>query len=324
MNLPWLDGLKAQLEEAFASSRLGHAPLIQGPAGVGKRALSDWLARRILCLEATSAAPCGNCRACELFASQTHPDFFPVGIPEEKKEIPVDSIRDLNGRLQLTASLTDRRIGRILPAEAMNKNAANALLKTLEEPAANAWLILISDRPGLLPATIRSRCQAISVRPPAHEEALRWLEAEVEKRAPQASGERVRQALVLAGDAPLAALELLESDGLDFGFGIREALIGTARGQAIEQVLDSAWTDRPELTWRWIATWSGLVLQASLGGDLAPDLLDELPRELDSTQAAELWEKAIRGSALAKGNARQDLLIGKWLLEWTMVSHSRM
>jgi len=319
MTLPWLEALKAQLEEAFLAQRLGHAPLIQGPVGVGKRQLADWLSRRILCLATDMAAPCGHCRSCELFTSGTHPDFFDIGIPEEKREIPVDSIRGLNGRLQLTSSLSDRRVGRILPAEAMNSNAANALLKTLEEPAGNAWLILISDRPGRLQATIRSRCQAITVRPPDHPEAVAWLEAELSARSASVDTEQIEHALELAGDAPLAALDLLEGEGMEFGLDVRKGLVSVAQGGALHDVLNSAWAADPESTWRWIATWCGLVLRASLGARENLSLLGELPTGLNAEAAARLWNQALQGGALVRGNARPDLLLGKWLLEWSQV-----
>ncbi len=322
MNLPWLDELKQSLNEAFIGERLGHAPLIQGPAGVGKRVLGDWLSRRILCLSRETPAPCGRCRSCELFASGTHPDFFDVGIPEDKRDIPVDSIRELNGRLQLTSSLSDRRVARILPAEAMNTNAANALLKTLEEPASNAWLILISDRPGRLPATIRSRCQAVTVRPPAHAESLAWLTAEVSARSLGIADEQVEYALELAGDAPLAALELLEGEGMNFGLGIRAGLVSMAGGKPLHEVLDTTWAEHPGSTWRWISTWCGLVLQASLGARENLGLLDELPADVPPEAAARLWDRALQGSALVRGNARHDLLLGKWLLEWNEVCNS--
>lgn len=322
MNLPWLDELKEQLDAAFLGERLGHAPLVQGPAGVGKRALGDWLSRRILCLATAPPTPCGQCRSCELFASGTHPDFFDVGIPEEKREIPVDSIRELNGRLQLTSSLSDRRVGRILPAEAMNTNAANALLKTLEEPASNAWLILISDRPGRLPATIRSRCQAVTVRPPAHGEALTWLTTEVSARALGATSEQVEHALELAGGAPVAALDLLEGEGMTFGLGVREGLVSMARGKPLHDVLDPTWVEYPESTWRWISTWCGLVLRASLDARDNLSLLGELPTDLHPQAAARLCDRALQGSALVRGNARHDLLLGKWLLEWNQVCNS--
>jgi DNA polymerase-3 subunit delta' len=323
MNLPWLSDIQQQLNDALLGQRLGHAPLIQGPSGVGKRQLGDWLSRRILCLATEGPDPCGQCRSCQLFASASHPDFFDVGIPEEKREIPVDSIRELNGRLQLTSSLSDRRVGRILPAEAMNVNAANALLKTLEEPASKAWLLLVSDRPGRLPATIRSRCQAITVRPPAHAEALDWLRSEVSARALPVADDAVEHALELAGDAPLAALGLLEGDGMRFGLDLRKGLIRMARGEGLQDALDPGWAEQPETTWRWLAIWSGLILRASLDAGENPGLLGDLPDDLHPETAARLWDSALQGNALARGNARQDLLLGKWLLEWQQVCHSR-
>ncbi|MEN1729522.1 MAG: hypothetical protein AAGJ52_13885 [Pseudomonadota bacterium] len=315
MTLPWLDPIKSHISEVLSSERLGHAPLIQGPVGVGKRALSEWLVRRILCLEGVDGQPCGRCRACELLSKGTHPDFFDVGIPEEKREIPVDSIRDLTGRLQLTASISERRVGRVMPADAMNTNAANALLKTLEEPAANAWVMLVSDQPGRLPATIRSRCQVITVRPPDRLEALEWMS----QNASEGDQALQHQALTLAGNAPLAALELLEGEGMQSGFAIREGLGGLAQGQAISQVLDETWTQTPTQTWRWLATWMDMVLRSSLEAGADQELAGSLPRGVSSVDAARLWESALQGTALSRGNARQDLLLGKWLLEWQQV-----
>ena len=322
-NLPWLDDLKAQISAALIANRLGHAPLIQGPSGVGKRVLADWLSRRILCLEPDGRAACGQCRSCNLIESGTHPDFFDIGIPEDKRAIPVDSIRELNGRLQLTASLSERRIGRVMPAEAMNKNAANALLKTLEEPAGNAWLILVSDQPGQLPATVRSRCQVISVRPPEHAQALAWLKECVRQLPNQVSADETAQALTLAGEAPLAALALLEGEGLAFGFSIRDGLIATANGEPVQEVLSSDWTADAPLTWRWLATWVALVLHQSMKLSDDRQLIDELPRDISPQSVGQLWQQALQGSALAQGNARQDLLIGKWLLEWQEISRKR-
>jgi len=316
MILPWLDPIKEQLASGLSSERLGHAPLIQGPSGVGKRALADWLVRRILCLEAKQRDPCGECRACSLLETSTHPDFFDTGIPEDKREIPVDSIRDLIARLQLTASLSPRRVGRVLPAEAMNRNAANALLKTLEEPAENAWLILVADQAGRLPATIRSRCQAIPVRPPDHDEAMQWLEANCTESPP----DQRQQAMLLAGAAPLAARALLEGEGLAFGHAVREGLDALTRGQPLQQVLEEDWVKQAPLTWRWLATWVGLALRANLGAGEQDGLSGALAPQLRPQSAAVLWEKALAGSRLARGNARQDLLLGKWLLEWQQLS----
>jgi DNA polymerase-3 subunit delta' len=316
MILPWLDPIKEQLASGLRSERLGHAPLIQGPAGVGKRALADWLVRRILCLESSDRDPCGQCRSCTLLDSSTHPDFFDTGIPEDKREIPVDSIRDLIARLQLTASLSPRRVGRVMPAEAMNRNSANALLKTLEEPAENAWLILVADQAGRLPATIRSRCQVIPVRPPDHDESIRWLES----NCPSSPSEQHRQALLLAGAAPLAARALLEGEGLAFGQTIRDGLDALSHGEPLQQVLGEDWVKQAPSTWRWLATWVGLTLRARVAGIDEDGLAGTLAPQLSPQSAAVLWERALAGVQLARGNARQDLLLGKWLLEWQQLS----
>jgi len=311
VRLPWLDPLRQQLDEALGKGRLGHAPLIQGAPGMRSSDLAEWLLRRILCLEPVDGQACGQCRACQLLDSDSHPDCFRVGIPEDKKEIPIDSIRGLSGKLQLTASLSPHRVGLIEPAEAMNRNAANALLKTLEEPASDAWLILVSDQPGRLPATIRSRCQPVSVRPPGSQEALAWLEDCV----PGQSAEALAQALRLAGGAPLAARSLLIDQGLEFGLSLRAALLEIGRGRPLQGVVDEHWLNDPVRTWRWLATWTAAALQHALleesgDGSTMP------PRG----GLAKLWQQALEGVALARGNARQDLLLGKWLLEWKAAS----
>ncbi len=317
--LPWLADEKHQLSSALDKQRLGHAPLFTGPAGVGKRILARWLIRRILCQGPVDGQPCGQCRSCQLIAAGSHPDLFQLLIPEDKKEIPVDSVRQLTAGMQLTASISNRRAGFIEPAEAMNTNAANALLKTLEEPAANAWLVLVSDHPGRLPATIRSRCQQIAVRIPSRQMALDWLR----EQHPDQSAEHLDQALSLSADAPLAASRLLIDDGLAFGSHILDGLIAVTHGQGIQSVIDDQWLADSALTWRWLAIWTERSLKQTSGLISSnPGQSPELPTGQRPSALATLWQSALRGAALARSSARQDLLIGKWLLEWKSLSES--
>ncbi|MEJ2174273.1 MAG: DNA polymerase III subunit delta' [bacterium] len=182
------------------AERLPHAVLIQGPEGVGKLALAERLAGRLLCESPTELSDaCGRCEGCRWVGAGTHPDLRRlepdalaenVGSSEESEretrggrrakpsiEIRVDQIRELSNFLYLGSHRGRRRVAIVHPAEAMNDNAANALLKGLEEPPAGAMFLLVSHHPARLLPTIRSRCVVVSVARPEESAALAWLEA---------------------------------------------------------------------------------------------------------------------------------------------------
>jgi DNA polymerase-3 subunit delta' len=172
------DGLRGHADQvemfrrAIARGRLAQGYLFVGPAGVGKRTFARKLATCLFCqrYEEADLEACGECSSCRMMAASTHPDYFEVGCPEGKRELPLSVFlgeRDERGRaglcyqLSLRPSAGGRRIAVIDDAETMNEEAANAFLKTLEEPQPGAVLILIAPQPdGLLP-TIRSRCQLV-------------------------------------------------------------------------------------------------------------------------------------------------------------------
>lgn len=307
--LPWLETTRRSLRERLEDQRLGHAPLIHGPRGIGKRPLGDWLARLLLCSDPGESGACGACRSCRLIEGGTHPDLFMVEVPEDKQGIGVDQVRELIERLQLTASLGAHRVGLMPQADAMNRNAANALLKTLEEPASGAWLILLSEQPARLPATIRSRCQQFPLRAPARESAGPWLA----QSCPGSSEADREAALELAAGAPLAAVEMLENGGLASGFALLDDLIeDRPHGEVLER-----WQSDPVATWTWIARWVAVLMaRASNAGGWQPPGR-RLPVRIDRRDLARLWQAALDGHREAvRGVVRQDLLLGRWLLEW--------
>jgi DNA polymerase-3 subunit delta' len=199
---------------AQRAGALPHAVLLTGQAGIGKRVFGKVLAQGMLCEQPHSALnACGTCAACRWFESGNHPDFRLLqpetaeasddAEPDEKKkkrDISVAQVRSLSDFINFSAHRSGSKVILIAPAESMNVNAANALLKSLEEPPPATYFILVSDRPHMLPATIRSRCQNIALRPPTVAEAPRWLN--------DSGISNPELLLAQAGGAPLLALEL--------------------------------------------------------------------------------------------------------------------
>lgn len=222
----WQAKAWSQLAMARRQNRLGHAWLVSGRSGMGKSAFTGALARAVLC-EKDGDAACGSCRSCLLMAAGSHPDFCGVEIPEDKSGILIEQIRELNEFFTLTTHYGRAKVALIRPAEAMNRSAANALLKLLEEPPPSGLLILESARPDLLLPTLRSRCQRVSLDGIGVTEALAWLATQL----PDAAPETVEALFLLGGRAPLGALAAREA-GLPALLGkLVPQLVGVARGR---------------------------------------------------------------------------------------------
>lgn len=178
---PWLEAPLAELMKAKDADRLGHAWLIAGSAGSGKLNLALVLAGRLL--EGTKGRPVEPATPSSIVAamrdrylpSNHHPDLHLVFPEEDKRTISVDQIRDVSESLNLTGLKGTAKVVVIEPAEAMTLSAANALLKLLEEPTRDTYLLLVAHRPGRLASTIRSRCQTLIVRPPSESALSEWL-----------------------------------------------------------------------------------------------------------------------------------------------------
>ena len=161
-----------QIKRAHQRGRLSHAYLFVGPSGVGKRLIAQKLAQALFCESEDSETleACGTCPNCKRFQAGTHPDYYEIGCPEGKKSIPIELFvgsDDHRGReglcyeLSLKPMASDRKIALIDDCHLMQSEAANSLLKTLEEPPPNSLIILITDREEAILPTIRSRCQLL-------------------------------------------------------------------------------------------------------------------------------------------------------------------
>ena len=200
MQITWLDSFVTGWWTRVRQSRVPHALLLLGAAGVGKRAIAAWLARERLALDGADEGPRYPLEMPE------HADLHWLRPLPDKHTIGIEQVRELVAGLALTSYEGGGKVAVIDPANAMTANAANSLLKTLEEPPGDTLIILIADRIGRLPATIQSRCQRIRVALPNEAVSLEWLDRL--NAAPD-----WRDALRLAGNAPLAAIDAYEHLG---------------------------------------------------------------------------------------------------------------
>lgn len=174
--LPWQANAWQRFNEQLEQQRLPHAILLTGAAYTGLERLALALARLLLCEAPSGGLNCGRCHACDLSASGNHGDFLWLSPEGNSRVIKIDQVREAVGLAYQTASFGARTVIVLDPADTMNSAAANALLKSLEEPSAGTHLILTSTQLHALPATIRSRCQLVKLHTPSAVESLAWLD----------------------------------------------------------------------------------------------------------------------------------------------------
>lgn len=304
---PWCAQAWDVLAARAANGTLPHALLLCGPAGLGKRALAEAFVRARLCGSPRDGHACGDCRTCRLLAAGTHPDRVLVTQEENPKthkmrtEIVIDQIRGLSARLAMSSQLGGWQVAVVDPAEAMNTAAQNALLKTLEEPTASSLIVLVSDHPWRLGATIRSRCQRIDFTVPARADALAWLSAR--------GVEQAEAALAAAGGNPGQAWLLAGQGGMQRRQEVARDLLALAAGRALAREIGKAWADdEPGQRLEQAARLLEGSLRARREGGSArfdPGWSDEV--------VAERFASANRLRLLLDGPLRTDLALYEWL-----------
>lgn len=307
--LPWHAEHWARLQARRQRDALPHALLLCGAAGLGKRAFAQRFVQGLLCSEPVDGDACGHCRSCLLVAAGTHPDVVSMSFGLRKdgvqrSEIVVDQIRELSARLAMSSQFGGWQVATIDPADAMNPAAANALLKTLEEPSAQTMLILLADAPWRLPQTIRSRCQRIEFHLPATADALAWL---------QAGGVRdPSAALDAAGGNPGLAHAWVQEGALDRRLEVRKdlAALAAGRGQALEVV--KRWLDDEPAQRLWFAAQvvaDEVKARSSEGSGPLASAMD--------IDALGHWYNAVnRTRESLRGPLRGDLLLLELLAQW--------
>ncbi len=225
MSIPWLHQEMASLHAAFEAERMPHALLIHEAPGAGGEWLAKWIARLLLKTD-----------------RDQHPDWISVHPIDDSRQIRIEQVRELAQELALTSHQGGYKVGVISPADVLNRFAANALLKTLEEPSGRTVLILVVTQPSRLPPTILSRCQRIRIAAPERAEAVAWLEA--------TRGQGEWQAVLdIVGEAPLLAAESDAQAVVQIGAEVRRGLEEAAAGTGDPVATAERWA-RAELPLR--------------------------------------------------------------------------
>ncbi len=315
IDAPWLNAALRRFEARISRGQTPQALLVHGPAGIGRRHFALGLAARLL---GSGWRPSLDVPADQL-AAVPHPDYWSVGLEEESRVIKIDQIRELIQALSLTSHGSGWKVGLVWPAEAMNHNAANTLLKTLEEPPAATTVILVADAPARLPATIVSRCERIRLSPPTPATALAWLSSRHPDRA------ACERALGFSSGAPLMARSLL---GDDQGPGISQLLEDL--GNELQQVIDRkatpgaiarSWAARDAATclrWLYLQTAEQLRSQVSVPGDAAsvvPPL--KIPgAALNMTACCAHLDQVIEAQRLKNRSLNMEAMFADLLMWW--------
>jgi DNA polymerase-3 subunit delta' len=317
---PWLHEPLQRALDALAAERLAHALLISGPAHIGKQAFADLLAKTMLCRARVDGQACGQCRDCVLFLAGTHPDLKRIALEENektkvmRKEIVIEQVRDLGSWFSLTPQRGGAQVALIETAALMNPNASNALLKTLEEPMRNRYLLLLCESPMRLSATIRSRCQRVLLQPASMQSGMDWL------RARGHGLELAQSALAAARGHPGLAAHWIEHGLLALREAVSADLEALATGRARPLDVAAAWLAGDQADER-----------LALAADLAVDLLARQlharvdavsPSTARSTRAVDFqklskwFDDANRTRPLLRTPVRSDLALAGLLRDW--------
>ena len=323
--LPWHRDAWRQLQQARSAGRLHHALLLCGPEGTGKRRLASLLAASLVCEQPTEQGePCGLCHGCRLHATGAHPDLTLLEPEEPGKPIRVAAVRELTAQSALTSQGGGYKVITLVPADALNISAANGLLKTLEEPVPNTLIIMVTDAPQRLPATIRSRCQRLEIGVPDAAVAAEWL-------AQQGIEGTVELPLALAAGAPLRALSLADPELLKQRGERLAEFAALLEGREDPVSMATRWAQQElKLLIGWYIGWLVDVIRLQCQPDypslINPDsrnILQAIGNSLESSRLHELLGRAYQALAAVDSQLNRQLMIEAMLLELAQSSSNQ-
>lgn len=314
------------LQDAVLRKETSHAILITGPESVGKMTLARELSKALLCKAEPGQRPCGQCISCRKMASGNHPDFVLAEPEEGKLRLTIDKIRSVERFLSLTPVESEYKVALISTFEQATLNAANALLKTLEEPPAYGRLILLATDPDLLLPTIVSRSQQINLRPVAADKIAaalveKWgMHPDKAAQLARISGGRVGWAMRAATDPQVH--ETLDNALSMLFDAMQQDLVG--RFETASTLARDA-DNLPEILEIWLTCWRDVMLLHTGNAEAITHtekktVLLEIAKESDLHQTAQVIKFVEEALTSLQKNANTQLIVENVLLAFPELS----
>lgn len=303
--LPWFADQLTEMVNRYNDKTFPQSLLMTGEQDIGKSIFANDVAKSILCLDRKDQQACGYCPSCVWVDKNSHPDFLSIASEEKSNFIKVDQIRQLIQFAHMTSE-TGRKVIVIHNAHEMNLNAANALLKTLEEPVQNCYLILVTSYPKKLPITITSRCQRqlLSVAG-QYDIIFNWL-----KSTNDSNDASIQQILALSYGRPILSHQFLSDDVLLIMNELSGLLVRYLQHKSNLNELSDFIVKNWHFASHLILYWLMSVIK---GIDAQDDVVNLLICKSPS-MLFESYESFVRIIELSSTNVKQEWIIQEWLM----------
>lgn len=304
--LPWFADQLTEMVNRYDAKTFPQSLLMTGEQDIGKSIFANDVAKSILCLDRKDQQACGHCQSCLWIDKNSHPDFLSIASEEKSNFIKVDQIRQLIQFAQMTSE-TGRKVIVIHNAHEMNLNAANALLKTLEEPVQNCYLILVTSYPKKLPITITSRCQRQLLSVLGQEDIVfNWL-----KGKNGVSDESIQHILALSYGRPILSHRFLSDDVLlimnELSGVLMRYLQHKSNLNELSDFIVKNWHFASHLILYW---WMNAIKNIDIQDNVIQSLNDR-----SSVMLFESYESFVKIIELSSTSVKQEWMIQEWLMK---------
>ena len=319
---PWHSASWDKFVTTRSQDHLPHALLLVGADGTGKLDFAKKIATSLLCTAPVDNKACQNCQSCKTYHANANPDFMQIGLLEDKQQITVDQIRQLSEFINYTRSFQGYRVILINPIERMNQNAANSLLKSLEEPADNTVIILVATNLGKILPTIKSRCQLLTLATPDKNQAISWLKSQ----SPELT--QAEELLYMANGQPLTALAISDEDIQNKEEFAKQLLASCLKQKPITEVAKNWEKFDHQTLLNWQIRWLQTLIKAratsaeknETNQGYSSEILSKLDKVISSQKQWDLYQQLISQKQYIHTSVNALIFVENMLLLWLQAS----